>query len=338
MAFIYLRGDTWYIAFKTRKGLRRLSTYIKDEKEATRYLNNFIPQKEKPKHDLLLSEYQDEFIDNIRVDHEPGTLKLYGLTFRYLYKYISDKYLEDYSLKDFNKFRNSLTTHMKLRTANIHIRNTKCIFTSAWKLEYTKDCMTKNLKEFKYQKSKYLAFTEKQINQINDFMKPCVHKDIFLFGIQTGCRLNEILNLKFKDIDTRQGLIFILDPKTKDFRELPLTDELQLLITKRMTANNVIDFDCKDKYIFPNQSGNKFDKSKVSKIFKAVLRKLRFNEDYHFHCLRHTFASDLANRGVPMNQIAYLMGHKNYETTKQYIHTGYDELKKSMELRTLKSV
>ncbi|NIT60961.1 MAG: tyrosine-type recombinase/integrase, partial [Aliifodinibius sp.] len=51
-----------------------------------------------------------------------------------------------------------------------------------------------------------------------------------------------------------------------------------------------------------------------------VFRQLDFPEDYCLHTLRHTFASHLALKGVPIQQISLLLGHKDIQTTMIYAH------------------
>lgn len=50
----------------------------------------------------------------------------------------------------------------------------------------------------------------------------------------------------------------------------------------------------------------------------------RYEAEFGFHALRHTYGSRLADKGVPRSQIAVLMGHANERTTSRYIHKGDD--------------
>ncbi len=50
-------------------------------------------------------------------------------------------------------------------------------------------------------------------------------------------------------------------------------------------------------------------------------------EKFRFHGLRHTFASHLAMRGVPLETIGSLLGHKDPKMTKRYAHLSPASLK-----------
>jgi len=49
------------------------------------------------------------------------------------------------------------------------------------------------------------------------------------------------------------------------------------------------------------------------------------------HLLRHTYASELANRGVNLKVIQELMGHADIRTTSRYAHVGFDALRAASE-------
>jgi integrase len=51
--------------------------------------------------------------------------------------------------------------------------------------------------------------------------------------------------------------------------------------------------------------------------------------DLHWHDLRHEYACRLAERGVPLTKIQYLLGHASVVTTERYIHHTLAELSKA---------
>jgi site-specific recombinase XerD len=57
----------------------------------------------------------------------------------------------------------------------------------------------------------------------------------------------------------------------------------------------------------------------INRVFVPGARKAKI-QDFHWHDLRHTFASRLAMRGVDLRAIAELMGHKTIQMTMRYAH------------------
>jgi integrase len=54
--------------------------------------------------------------------------------------------------------------------------------------------------------------------------------------------------------------------------------------------------------------------------------------DFHFHDLRHTFATRLAQAGIDLYKIAKLLGHKDIKMTQRYSHHCPDSLRGGVEV------
>jgi site-specific recombinase XerD len=76
----------------------------------------------------------------------------------------------------------------------------------------------------------------------------------------------------------------------------------------------------KDEYIFSRLDGMKRDKHYVCRSFKKALRKAGLGDGYSFHSLRHTFASQLGQKGISLYVVQKMMGHANIKTTKIYAY------------------
>ena len=61
-------------------------------------------------------------------------------------------------------------------------------------------------------------------------------------------------------------------------------------------------------------------------------RKIGLDGDLHWHDLRHECGSRLGERGVPIHEIQYLMGHSVLVTTQRYLNVTLDSLKKSVKV------
>ncbi len=68
----------------------------------------------------------------------------------------------------------------------------------------------------------------------------------------------------------------------------------------------------------------------VSTVFDEAVKRAEI-KDFHFHDLRHTFASRIVMAGVDLRTVQALMGRKTINMTLRYAHLAPDHLKKAVE-------
>ena len=54
-------------------------------------------------------------------------------------------------------------------------------------------------------------------------------------------------------------------------------------------------------------------------------------EDFRFHDLRHTFASRLVQKGIPLYEVMHLTGHKSFSMVQRYAHLAPDYQERAIE-------
>ena len=70
-------------------------------------------------------------------------------------------------------------------------------------------------------------------------------------------------------------------------------------------------------YVFCNKDGRPY--KDIKKSFHTALKKAEI-EDFRFHDLRHTFASQLVMAGINLPVVQRLLGHKSIQMTQRYAH------------------
>jgi len=147
---------------------------------------------------------------------------------------------------------------------------------------------------------------------------------IILIARHTGMRQGEILNLEWKDIDLRRGWLSIRQSKNGEGRFVPMTGELIDLFSKTPLSE-------REGFIFKRHGVRMVRDGWLRDQFtKAVKQAGLIN--FHFHDLRHTFASHAAMRGADVQTIAAFLGHKTLRMTQRYSHLSAGHLKVSIEL------
>ena len=69
----------------------------------------------------------------------------------------------------------------------------------------------------------------------------------------------------------------------------------------------------------------------LRRSFRVALSKARI-EDFHFHDLRHTFATRLVQAGVDLYKVQWLLGHKSPIMTQRYAHHYPESLRDGVEI------
>lgn len=143
-----------------------------------------------------------------------------------------------------------------------------------------------------------------------------VHDAVVLM-LDSGCRLGELLRMRAKDYtkaDTDRGRITLWDTKNGRSRTQPLTKRADAILAKLKDAGA-------DR-LFPYKS------SWIRHIWNEAKEHLGLSDDSQFvpHCLRHTYASRLAQRGVAIQVIQQLMGHDTISVTMRYAHLSRGNL------------
>jgi len=139
--------------------------------------------------------------------------------------------------------------------------------------------------------------------------------------------LSEIINLEWDDVDMKAKLIQVKNKdtfttKSKKERVIPISKSLKKILKG---INN------KEGFVFSND-GNKFNPTYASRSFKKCVRSSGLDDKIHFHTLRHSFASNLAQRGVNIYIIQKLLGHSNITTTQIYSHLQNENLVKAIKV------
>ncbi|MEW6455340.1 MAG: tyrosine-type recombinase/integrase [Acidobacteriota bacterium] len=216
-------------------------------------------------------------------------------------------------------------------TVNRYISFLRLLFNHAINWNYIRWNPVKRVRFYKEQthKRKALNKTEIQIllseaKEISDRGRSEQQKYLFsicVIALSTGMRINEILNLKWKDIDLDLDKIIVPseNSKTKESREIPMNSDVRKIITLIKPQGD---------YIFQFKGRRHPDsfRRQIIKLRKAIGEHFR-----GFHNLRHSFATFLVQNKIDSITIAKLLGHSHLKTTFNYSHTFPEAMKKAVE-------
>ena len=131
-------------------------------------------------------------------------------------------------------------------------------------------------------------------------------------ALVTGCRYGELTRMCAADFNAEVGTITIRESKSGKPRHVVLTDEGRALFAE-LTAGRT-----GRELVFVRDDGNAWGPSHQQRPLDAASARARIEPAATFHILRHTYASALAMRGVPMGVIAAQLGHADTRMTERH--------------------
>ena len=87
----------------------------------------------------------------------------------------------------------------------------------------------------------------------------------------------------------------------------------------------------KNDFVFLSSVGTKIFASNLRGPFNIAVEKACI-QNFHFHDLRHTFATRLAHKGVDIYKISKLLGHRDIKTTQRYAHHCPESLRDGIQV------
>lgn len=198
----------------------------------------------------------------------------------------------------------------------------------------------------KKQKHKSYIYSNSEIKRIFDVIDNrkygCYHKNTYivfpvLFRILYCCglRISEVLNLKLKHIDLRNGIIAVYEAKNDNDRLVVLSDELKDICMEYFNQMHKIALD-DDFFLYTKNPQTPIKKSTLRKSFRNILNlacieKSKQNNP-RIHDFRHTFAVNCLKKFVNEDKdlTAYLpilktyMGHSKFKSTEYYLKLTND--------------
>lgn len=333
---IFKRGNIYWIHYTGLDGRQvKESSRSKKFKEAEALLiqrKHQIQQGQRPEvirlKDSNFQELSDKYWEFSK--HQKGfrnkksLIKMMREEFGMLpLKFFTLEYVEQYQTKLFS-------SGLSEGTVNRRIGCLKNMFTKAvdWKLASTSMCAeVHKVKMFKETMKRDRFLSREEISILLDscgvYMEQQHLKPIIIFAINTGCRKEEILSVKWSQVDLVHGFVTLYKTKNTELRKIPINEPLRAMLNELPKKNEV-------PYVFYNfKSDERFKDLKRS--FRTAATKAGFGNDVVFHTLRHTFASHLVMAGVDIPTVSRLMGHKSITMTMRYSHLAPNHLSKAVD-------
>jgi integrase/recombinase XerD len=137
-----------------------------------------------------------------------------------------------------------------------------------------------------------------------------------------GLRAGEVVRLRAGDIDSAQHIIRVVQAKGRKDRNVMLPADILGLLRlwwKERPRHQDRDVAPTERWLFPGRNpGRPLTTRQFARLFQETVNKAGITKPVGLHCLRHSFATHLLERGVDIRVIQALLGHDKLETTARY--------------------
>jgi integrase len=205
----------------------------------------------------------------------------------------------------------------RMATANRLLNTLKAVLNLAYHHQYVGDSEAwRTIKRHKGADSvriRYLTVDEAKrlVNACQPDLRAMVQG-----ALLTGCRYSELARMRVHDFNPDSGTIHVRESKSGLARHVVLNDEGKALFTSLITGKTG------KELIFQRSDGGPWKAAQQTRPLADACKHATITPAIGFHVLRHSYATALVMRGVPLAVVGEQLGHSKGSpvTARHYAH------------------
>lgn len=170
-----------------------------------------------------------------------------------------------------------------------------------------------NIGVIKCQKKIRLPYSAVDIEKLKDSCKTQRDRALISFLLSTGARISEVCALNISDIDFHSMHCKVLGKGNKE-RTVYINEVTAMELKKYIETRTDI-----HEALFIGKGSDRMTDQGVRAMLNEV-GKAAGVPNVHPHRFRRTLATNLIGRGMPIQEVAFILGHENINTTLKYVH------------------
>lgn len=287
---------------------------------------------------MVMELYEDFQLENRVKNLSEMTIRYYEQNLAHFFRYLEEigiEYIREIEKRHVDKFIMFLKNkELKATTINTYMRAVRAFLYFAMTENYLVKFEINLIKADKQQKEPY---TEEEIKKL--IQKPNIRECGFVehrnwmivnYLLETGNRLNTILNLKVEDIDLENGMVVLSTTKNRKAQYNPISEYAVKLLSEYIRMYGLK----KDNYVFINELGEQMTRNSMQHAI-ARYNKKRGVEKTSIHAFRHTFAKHYVTSGGDAFKLQRLLGHSTLDVTLNYVNLYSEDLKDGYEKHSI---
>lgn len=339
---LYRRGKTWWLTFSSDGRRVSVSSRLTDRRLADRWAAAYRAEVECGRRDPFLRNDVNVGVAltryrriHLRVNR-PASYANSAAIFANLRRFFWKTRLRD-ARSRLDEYRAQRRATVSSATVNKDIRFLKAACAKAFEWNLVPDNFMRGYKldRENNQRTRFIEDEEffRLLDASRDELVP-----ILVVARHTGMRQGELLGLKWTDVDLQRGVASLRMTKSGEGRVVPLSTDVIAILERIVPARQ-------EGYVFRRVSHDRIRRQQrpddgsvalnprgwLMHAFRRAVRRAGL-VDFHFHDLRHTWASHAAMRGADVQTLAAVLGHKTLRMTQRYTHLSAAHLKSTVEI------
>lgn len=177
-----------------------------------------------------------------------------------------------------------------------------------------------NINTIKCAKKIRLPFSDTEIERLKEVSADIRDKALICFLLSTGCRISEVCALDRTDIDFYSMEVTVLGKGNKE--RTVFIDGVTAMFLKRYLASRTDTLPA----LFIGKGSDRMTPGGIRFMLKDVEQRSGV-ENVHPHRFRRTLATSLINHGMPIQEVAAILGHDKLDTTMKYVYISKTNVK-----------
>ena len=172
--------------------------------------------------------------------------------------------------------------------------------------------------------------SKEEIQKVEEYLKKRSKRNrlIFVFGINSGLRVSDILGLNIEDVKNKQ-YVEVREKKTGKYKRFPLNNKLQKLIKDYLPTREKLYSLETDEPLFIGKKHKRLDRSQVYRFLNKACKDLRININAGTHSMRKSFGLFFYKQYNDVVLLQKILNHSAPSITLRYIGITQEEIDSS---------
>lgn len=223
---------------------------------------------------------------------------------------------------DLRMFLAARCKNMKPSSMNNQISILKSFFSWLHGEDYIPKNPATKLKQTKEPKRLRSPLSEEEIEILRQTCNTAREEALLEFAYSTGARLSEIVSVNKDDINWHEKSLRVVGKGNKE-REIYFTSKAKILLKKYLNTRND---DCPALFVSLRAPYTRIGGRAVEREIEKIAKRSEINKPIYLHIFRHSLASHLLDKGVPLHIVQEVLGHETSATTQIYARTSRESV------------